>query len=284
MFPKNNVWNTPITNLPVDPHSAAWMSSMGASSTNLHPDFGPSSDPTLPYGMPFTIVGASQKRVRLQFTYADESDSGPYPFGPRTPIEGGRAASGDRHAIMVESATCVLYELYDAHYQPGASTAGSGAIWNLRSNALRPASWTSADAAGLPILPGLVDYDQLRSGHIDHAIRMTAQQTDTKFIWPARHEAGSRNDASLPPMGARFRLKAGFNISHYSKAARVVLTAMKHYGLILADNGSNWYFGGTSDTRWPIGLVDELKNIPASAFQAVNESSLMINPNSGAAR
>jgi hypothetical protein len=284
MFPANNVWNTPITHLPVDAHSATWLASMDASSTNLHPDFGPSSDPSMPYGIPFTVVGPKHPKVHVTFDYSDESDVGPYPFGAATPIEGGQAASGDRHAIMVDRSTCVLYELYDAHFQAGKSTAGSGAIWNLRSNSLRPASWTSADAAGLPILPGLLDYSEVKSGPVDHAIRMTAEATNKKFIWPARHEAGSRSDPSLPPMGARFRLKANFNVSHYSKDARIVLQAMKQYGLILADNGSNWYFGGAAETQWPLSLVNELKSIPASAFQAVNESSLEVSPNSGAAR
>jgi hypothetical protein len=283
MFPSDNVWNTDISSLPVDAHSAQWLASMNSSTTNLHPDFGPSGDPTNPYGMPYTVVPSGHPLVSVSFQYASESDPGPYPFGADTPIEGGASATGDRHAIMVDPRTCTLYELYNAHYSAGGSTAGSGAIWNLRSDALRPATWTSADAAGLPIMPGLLRYDEVQSGQITHAIRMTAQTTDTSFLWPARHEAGARSDPNLPPMGARFRLKAGFNISGYSAPAQVVLRAMQHYGLILADNGSNWYFGGTADNAWPISLVDELKAIPASAFQAVDESSLMISPDSGQA-
>jgi hypothetical protein len=220
----------------------------------------------------------------VRFDYADESNKGPYPFGPTTPIEGGASASGDRHAIMVNPKTCRLYELYDATYSATGSTAGSGAIWNLRSNALRPAGWTSADAAGLPILPGLLSYSEVKSGKITHAIRMTAEMTDNAYLWPARHEAGSHNDPSLPPMGARFRLSASFGISKYSKSAQVVLRAMQQYGLIVADNGSNWYFQGVATSKWPISLINELKTIPASAFQAVDESSLEISPNSGAAR
>ena len=284
MFPADNVWNTPIANLPVDPHSAEWLASMDASTTNLHPDFGPSGDPSNPYGIPYTVVSPSQPLVPITFQYADQSDPGPYPFGADTPIEGGQQSTGDRHAIMVDPATCTLYELYDAQYSPTGSTAGSGAIWNLDSNALRPAGWTSADAAGLPILPGLVRYDEVQSGVITHAIRMTAESTDTSYIWPARHEAGSSSNPDLPPMGARFRLKASFDISGYSPQAQVVLRAMQQYGLILADNGSNWYFGGTADDDWPLSLVDELKTVPASAFEAVDESSLMIDPNSGQAR
>jgi len=285
MFPADNVWNTPIANLPVDPHSAQWLASMDASTTNLHPDFGPSGDPSNPYGIPYTVVSPSQPLVPITFQYADQSDPGPYPFGADTPIEGGQQSTGDRHAIMVDPATCTLYELWDAQYvSPTGSTAGSGAIWNLDSDALRPAGWTSADAAGLPILPGLVRYDEVQSGVITHAIRMTAESTDTSYIWPARHEAGSSSNPDLPPMGARFRLKASFDISGYSPQAQVVLRAMQQYGLILADNGSNWYFGGTADDDWPLSLVDELKTVPASAFEAVDESSLMIAPNSGQAR
>ena len=283
IFPSDNIWNTDISSLPVDVHSAQWLASMDSSSTFLHPDFGPSGDPTNPYGIPYTVVPPSQPFVNVTFQYASESDPGPYPLGAGTPIEGGQNSTGDRHAIMVDPTTCTLYELYDAQYSAGGSTAGSGAIWNLRSNALRPAGWTSADAAGLPILPGLLRYDEVESGQITHAIRMTAETTDTSYLWPARHEAGTRSDPDLPPMGARFRLKPSFDISGYSPQAQVVLRAMQHYGLILADNGSNWYFGGTADPAWPQSLVDELKTIPASAFEAVDESSLMVSPDSGQA-
>ena len=284
MFPADNVWNTNISSLPVDPHSAAWMASMDSATTNLHPDFGPSGDPTNPYGLPYTVVSPTHPLVNVAFEYGDESDPGPYPFGPDTPIEGGAQSTGDRHAIMVDPSTCTLYELYDAQYSASGSTAGSGAIWNLNSNNLRPSGWTSADAAGLPILPGLLRYDEVQSGTITHAIRMTAEVTDNSFIWPARHAAGTADNPNLPPMGARFRLMASFNISTFSPQAQVVLRAMQQYGLILADNGSNWYFGGTADPAWPSALVNELKEVPASAFQAVDESSLMINANSGQAR
>jgi hypothetical protein len=283
MFPSDNIWNTDISSLPVDVHSPQWLASMHSSTTDLHPDFGPSGDPSNPYGMPYTVVSPGHAFVNVGFQYASESDPGPYPFGPDTAIEGGQNATGDRHAIMIDPGTCTLYELYDAHYSAGGSTAGSGAIWNLRSNALRPAGWTSADAAGLPIMPGLLRYDEVQSGQITHAIRMTAAATDTSYLWPARHEAGTASNPDLPPMGARFRLKASFAISGYSPQAQVVLRAMQHYGLILADNGSNWYFGGTADAAWPLALVDELKTIPASAFEAVDESSLMLNADSGQA-
>ena len=259
---------------------------MAAGSTYLHPDYGPGGGSS-PYGIPWQVTRAHPRLVRIRFQYADQSNRGPYPFAANTPIEGGANANGDRHALMVDPATCKLYELFDAHYHAGnASTAGSGAIWNLNSNHLRPAGWTSADAAGLPILPGLVNYKQVVSGHIDHAIRFTAQTTDTKYIWPARHEAGSVTDAGYPPMGARFRLSARFKLpaSKCAKPCQVVIRAMKTYGLILADNGSNWFFQGTTDRRWTYKMVDQLKQIPAGEFQAVDESCLIVNRNSGQAR
>jgi hypothetical protein len=256
---------------------------MNASSTNLHPDYGPSGAPT-PYGMPWTVVNNSTPRTSIAFQYASESDPGPYPFTASTPIEGGPSATGDRHAIMVNSQTCELYELYNARYSAGGSTAGSGATWSLTSDALRPASWTSADAAGLPILPLLVNYDQVSAGTLNHAIRVTAQCTSQSYLWPARHEAGS-SDASCPPMGARFRLEANFNLPASACAAlcQTVIRTMKTYGLIVADNGSNWYFQGTADTRWTYDQVDQLKQIPARYFQAVDESCLQVSANSAQA-
>jgi hypothetical protein len=285
-FPADNVWNTPVTGLPVDKHSAVWMAHMDSGSTYLHPDYGPGGGSS-PYGIPWQVTAAHPKFVHVHFLYASESDRGPYPFSSQTPIEGGASASGDRHALMVDPTTCVLYELYDAHFHPGGgSTAGSGAIWNLDSNHLRPAGWTSADAAGLPILPGLVNYDEVRSGHLDHAIRVTADTTSTRFIWPARHEAGSTGNPAYPPMGTRFRLRASFKLpaSQCFRACQVVVKAMKTYGLILADNGSNWFFGGTTDRRWTYTMVDQLKAIPAREFQVVDESCLEISANSGQAR
>jgi hypothetical protein len=284
-FPADNVWNTPIAGLPVDPHSGAWLAHMAADSTYLHPDYGPGGGSS-PYGIPWQVTPAHPKFVRVRFQYASESDRGPYPFASNTPIEGGPNASGDRHALMVDPTTCSLYELYDADYRRGnRSTAGSGAIWRLDSNGLRPATWTSADAAGLPILPGLVNYDEVMSGHLDHAIRFTADTTDTKFIWPARHEAGAVSNSSYPPMGARFRLNPNFRLSASQCASpcQVVIQAMKIYGLILADNGSNWYFSGATDKRWTYTMVDQLKAIPAREFVAVDESCLMVNRNSGQA-
>jgi len=283
VFPADNVWHADISKLRVNRHSAAWLASMSASSKHLHPDFGPSGS-SMPYGIPYIVVPSSHQKVSVSFQYADESDPGPYPFGSDTPIEGGSSSSGDRHAIMIDSGTCKLYELYGAHYSSGGSTAGSGAIWSLKSNALRPATWTSADAAGLPIFAGLVRLDEVTKGVVDHAIRFTAFSTDRTYLWPARHQAGAARNANLPPMGARFRLKSSFSLSGYRSDTRVILTAMKRYGMIVADNGSDWFFQGTAENGWQNAMLDELKSIPASAFEAVDESSLMADPNSGRVR
>ena len=286
-FPANNVWNTPITSLPVDANSATWLASMSSATTYLHPDYGPSGNPRAPYGIPWTVVRKNTVFTHVTFDYASESNRRPYPLTASTPIEGG----SDRHALMVDpyrsssSAPCTLFETYDTSYHAnGRSTAGSGATWDLRSNSLRPAGFTSADAAGLAILPGLVNYDEVASHAMDHAIRFTADCTQESYLWPARHEAG-QNDSSCPPMGARFRLDASFTLpaSQCSAFCQTVLTTMKTYGLILADNGSNWYFQGTADTRWTYTDVDQLKAIPADQFVAVDESCLMVSPNSGLA-
>jgi hypothetical protein len=286
-FPADNVWNTPITDLPVNANSATWLAAMDSSSTFLHPDYGPSGNPRAPYGIPWQIVPPRTPFTHVTFLYASESYRGPYPLTARTPIEGG----SDRHALMVDprksatSPACTLFETWDTQYHPGGkSTAGSGALWHLNSNALRPAGYTSADAAGLPILPGLVNYNEVASGAMDHAIRFTAQCTQESYLWPARHEAG-QSDTNCPPMGARFRLNASFTLPSAECGAfcQTVLATMKTYGLILADNGSNWYFQGTADTRWSYTEVDQLKQIPASDFVAVDESCLMVSPNSGEA-
>ncbi len=283
-FPADAVWNTPVTGLPVNAKSSAWLAAMDASTSYLHPDYGPSGDPSVPYGMPWTVVASGVTFTRVNFLYASQSDNVRYPFTAGTPIEGGPASTGDRHAIMVSAATCELYELWDAHYRPGSAHAGSGATWDLRSDALRPAGWTSADAAGLPLLPLLVNYDQVSSGALDHAVRVTAQCTQASYLWPARHEAGSAG-SRCPPMGARFRMKAGFRLpaSLCSAFCQTVLRAMKTYGLIVADNGANWYFQGTADRRWTYQEVDQLKRIPASAFQAVDESCLQVQAGSARA-
>jgi hypothetical protein len=273
VLPADNIWNTDISKLPVDSHSRTWLRSMKAGSTLLHPDFG-----RPPYGFPFQVSGNGHAMHRIRFHYASESDRVPYPFGASTPIEQG----SDRHALLINRDTCTLYELYDARWNGGSPTAGSGAVFDLGSNALRPDGWTSADAAGLPIFPGLVRYDEVRAGAIRHAIRFTVECTRNRHIWPARHDAGV-STTSCPPMGARFRLKASYELSRFGPGARVVLKAMKHYGLILADNGSNWYFQGTMDKRWTDRLLDQLKRVPAGALVAVDTSSCIVKRSSGRA-
>src|SRR5947209_588656 len=275
VFPADNIWNTDISSMPVHTRSTQWLSSMAASTTNLHPDFG-----APPYGFPYNIVDNTHATVSVTFQYASESDPGPYPVGADTSIEGG----SDRHALIVNRDTCALYELFGLAGSGSSWTAGSGAIFPLGSDALRPLGWTSADAAGLPIFPGLVRWDEVQAGAITHAIRFTAQQTDQSFLWPARHQAGAAANPSLPPMGARFRLRSTYDISPFSAQAQVILKALQHYGLILADNGSNWFFSGTEDANWPNSLLSELKTVPASQFDAVDESSLMLDANSAAAR
>jgi hypothetical protein len=271
MFPADNVWNMDVSNLPVHAKSKAWKRSAHAGSTLLHPDFGGA-----PYGIPFDVVDDTHPTVAVDFTYADESDAGPYPFGPDIHVEAG----SDEHALMVNADTCTLYELYDAHWHGGNPDAGSGAVFDLASDALRPAGWTSADAAGLPILPGLVRYDEVAAGEIAHAIRFTVDCTTRRYLWPARHQAGVA-DRSCPPMGARFRLRSGFRLAGFSDETKVVLRAMQRYGMIVADNGSDWYFQGATDERWTDGLLDELKSVPASAFVAVDESACKDSPDSG---
>lgn len=287
-FPADNVWNTPVTGLPVAAQSATWLRSMAASTTSVHPDFGPSGKPTKPYGIPWTVAAAGTPRTSIRFQYASESDPGPYPLTASTPVESG----ADRHALMVDpsasptSSSCTLFETWHTHYRTGGrSRAGSGAIWDLTSDALRPAGETSADAAGLPILPGLADYDEATSGAMDHALRMTVSCTTTAYVWPARHEAGQANP-DCPPMGARFRLDPAFSLpaSSCDQVCQSVVAAMQAYGLIVADNGSNWFVQGRADTRWTAADVAGIKRIPASRFVAVDESCLMVSPDSGQAR
>jgi hypothetical protein len=265
VFPANNVWNMDIRKLPVHAKSATWKRATHASSTRLHPDFGPPS-----YGIPFDVVPSSHPKVSIDFHYEDESDPGPYPFGGDVQIEGG----SDRHAIMIDEGTCLLYELFGVRRNGGHPTAGSGAIFDLGANALRPAGWTSADAAGLPIFPGLVRYDEVFGPDpgIHHALRFTVGCTKKAYIWPARHQAGVA-DPDCPPMGARFRLRVGYDITGYPSRAQIVLRAMKRYGMIVADNGSDWYFQGSVDPRWTYAFVDQLKRVPAAAFVAVDESA-----------
>ena len=275
VFPANNVWNMDVSKLPVAKKNKVWKKSMHAGSTLLHPDFGPPA-----YGLPFDVVDQAHQTVHIDFGYADESDPGPYPFGPDTHVEEG----SDRHALMIDEDTCTLFELYAAEWSGGDPVAGSGAIFHLEgpnANDLRPATWTSADAAGLPIFPGLVRWGEVKAGAIQHAIRFTVDCTSRQYLWPARHQAGSDDDR-CPPMGARFRLRAGFVSSGFSADAKVIVMAMKHYGLMVADNGSDWYFQGEVNPNWTNDLMDELKSIPAGAFVAVDEAGCRVSPDSAA--
>ena len=280
LFPPDHVWNTRIDNLPLDANSAAYVSTIGAG-TAIHPDFGTVYNGA-PNGIPYITVSPSQTPVAVTFDYADESDPGPYPIPPGAPIEGGPNGNGDRHVLVVDNAACKLYEMWDSHPNAdGTWHAGSGALFDLCGYALRPLTWTSADAAGLPILPGLVRYEEVAAGEIAHALRFTAPQTRNQFVWPARHQASSRTGSNYPPMGQRFRLKASVNIASFGPNVQVILRALKKYGMFLADNGSSWYLSGAPDPRWSDDELHQLGQLHGSDFEAVDESSLMIDVNSG---
>jgi hypothetical protein len=282
IFPADNVWNAPIDTMPVDPNSSAYVSTIGPN-TGVHPDFGAGLWDGEPMGIPYNVVPGTQPKVAISFDYADESDPGPYPIPPNPLIEGGDQSTGDRHVLVLDSDNCILYETWSTYpNSDGTWHAGSGAVFNLRSDALRPAGWTSSDAAGLPILPGLLLYDEVASGEITHAVRFTVPQTRNTYIWPARHYASSLTDTKYPPMGQRFRLKASFDISAFSTQTQVILQGLKKYGMILADNGSSWYIQGVPDSRWDNDtLVGELGQVKGSDFEAIDESSLMVNQDSG---
>ncbi len=284
VFPANNVWNARIDNLPVDPKSDQYIASIGEN-IGVHPDFGTVWEGA-PIGIPYNIVPGNQQPTQITFEYDDQSDIGSYPIPTDPLIEGGPLSDGDRHILIVDKDHCVLYEIYHAVPQENGSwEAGSGAIFDLHSNNLRPDTWTSADAAGLPIFPALVKYDEVSTGKITHALRFTAENTRKQHIWPARHDASSITDGNVPPMGQRFRLKSSFDISGFSPQVQVILKALKEYGMFLADNGSNWYISGVPDSRWDDDmLVSELRLVKGTDFEAVDETGLMINPNSGQVR
>lgn len=265
VFPSNNPWNANISAYPVHPNSQNFINNIlaGSGTDKLHPDFG--SNPE--YGIPYIVVPQSQPLVPINFTdYGDESDPGPYPIPLNSPIEGG----GDRHVLAVQQGTCKLFEMFVAVPQADRWDAASGAVFDLSSNALRPLGWTSADAAGLPILPGLVRYDEVQAGAIRHALRFTVQSSQRAYILPATHWASSSTDPNRPPMGLRLRLKATYDISGYSGQTRVVLEALRTYGMIVADNGSNWFISGARDPSWDDENLNQLKNVPGSAFEVVN--------------
>ena len=275
VFPRDNHWNQRVDSLPAAANSDTLVRSIGLNAP-VHPDFGSGSWEGGPIGIPFTTVGPRQKKVPVRFEYAAESDRRRYPLPRNAPIEGGRAADGDRHVIVVDRKRCRLYELYAAYPVAGGRRwhAGSGAIWNLRSNKLRPAGWTSADAAGLPILAGLARYEEVRRGEIDHALRFTAPETRRAYVYPARHFASSSDDPALPPMGLRVRLRASFDTSGFGKQARVVLQALKHYGMLLADNGSPWYISGAPSRGWDNDDLHDLRRVRGRDFEVVDTSSL----------
>ena len=269
VFPASNPLNQDISHAPVDPNSAKYIASVGAG-IHLHADFG--TPPS--YGIPYAVVGSRQRKVPVHFEYREESDPGPYPIPPSAPVEGA-GEEGDRHVLVLQEGTCKLYELYAARRQGRGWLAGSGAVFNLRSNALRPEGWTSADAAGLPIFPLLARYSEVKAGEIDHALRVTVAQTQRSYIHPATHFASSSSDPNLPPMGLRLRLKASFDLSHYHGQALIILRALERYGLIVADNGSSWYITGAPNPHWNNEDLDQLKSVPGSAFEAVDTGPVL---------
>ena len=269
VFPAGNPWSTQVDSLPVAANSKAIIASIG-SATGLHPDFGSALSAGKPIGIPYTIVAGKQAKVRVSFDYADESDRGPYPIPGNVKIEGG----GDRHALIVERSSCRLYELFTLRPTRSGWHAGSGAIWNLRSNRLRPAGWTSADAGGLPILPGLARYDEVAAGRIDHALRFTVERSRRAYVYPARHYASDLTGPNLPPMGLRLRLRGSFDTRPFPRQARVVLEALKHYGMVVADNGSNWFVSGAPDSRWNDDDLHTLGQVKGSDFEVVEPSAI----------
>jgi hypothetical protein len=270
VFPADNAWNTDVSAQPVDPASATLIASCGV--RNLHPDFGSV------YGIPYVLAGSNTPRRPVSFYYDDESDPGPYPIPDNPPIEGGPESTGDRHVLVVDTVAWKLYEIGDAYPLNGGTSwsAGAGAVFDLASNALRPLYWTSADAAGLPIFPGLVRYDEaVTKGAIDHAVRFTCPRTRRAFVSPARHYASSDTSSALPPMGMRVRLESSYDVSAYPAEVQVILRALKKYGMILADNGSGWYITGAPDPRWDDDRLGALKQVPSSAFEVVKMGTVV---------
>lgn len=267
LFPASNVWSKRVDKLPVASNSQAILNSIGLD-VGLHPDFGTVWNGR-PNGIPYTIANKKTKRYRVRFEYASESDKKPYPIPAKVKIEAG----SDRHALIVDRNSCRLYELYALRKKASDWSAGSGAIWNLRSNKLRPAGWTS-DAAGLPILPGLARYDEVARGRISHALRFTVESTRRAYIYPARHFASDKTDTNLPPMGLRVRLRADFDTSGFPRQVRIILTALKRYGMIVADNGSNWYISGAPDRRWNDDALHTIGAVRGADFEVVDTSQL----------
>jgi hypothetical protein len=273
-LPNQAAWNQDISKAPLAPNSAATIAYINASGGNfLHPDFG---SPRA-YGFPYAVVGAGQRKLPIHYTaYGSESDRGPFPIPANAPVEGGQRSDGDRHVLVVDRSDCTLYELYRAFPKRGGGAhwnADSGARWDLRSTEMRPDSWTSADAAGLPIFPGLVRYEEAAAGKVEHAIRVTFESIRDAWVHPASHCAGDTANPNAPAMGTRLRLKPGFALGGFSGPALAIARALKRYGMIVADNGSNWFFSGSSDHRWDDGNLDQLKRIPGSAFEVVQSAA-----------
>jgi hypothetical protein len=284
VFPQNNIWNTPVDKLPVYSKSATYVNFLGASGT-LHADFGSGLWQGQPMGIPYNTVPGTQAKVDITFQWGDESDHGPYPIPSNALIEGGNTSTGDRHVLVVDVDHWILYETGNSYLQAdGSWKAGAGVVYDLSSNTLRTNGWTSADGAGLPIFPGLIRYDEVQAGAINHAIRMTVRAVQTNYVWPARHKISAPLNASAPPFGQRFRLKANYDISGYSSSIQVILKAFKKYGLIVADIGSDWFVSGTQDNRWDNDVLQTLSNVQGSAFEAVDAASLMVTSNSGEAK
>ncbi len=285
VFPANNVWNTPVDTVPAAPDSQILIRSMEPS-LPLYPDFGAGTHREgITRGIPYVVTDGKTRKLRIDFEYAAESDPGPYPIPADAPIEGGAASRGDRHILVIDRDQCRLYEIYAAYPLPkGGWKAGAGAIFDLRANKLRPQGWTSADAAGLPILPGLVRYEEVMAGEIAHALRFTVVKTRNDFVWPARHLASKERDLQFPRMGQRLRLKRDVNIEGFSPEVTVILRALKKYGMILADNGPPWDITGTPDERWNNEHLKELGRIHGSDFEVVDSARMMVQPHSAEAR
>jgi hypothetical protein len=275
IFPASSHWNRRVDRLPRHPRSEAMVRAIGRGSS-AHADFGSGRYEGRPIGIPYVVVGRDQPRVPVSFEYASESDRGRYPIPRNAPVEGGRGSDGDRHVIVVDRARCELHELFAAYPRDGGARwrAGSGARWSLRSNRLRPRGWTSADAAGLPILPGLARYDEVERGEIDHALRITVPRTRRAYVYPARHFASDLRDPSLPAMGQRVRLRRGFDVWRFPPQSRIVLRALKRYGALVADNGSAWYVSGAPSPRWDNDDLHSLHRVRGSDFEIVDTSSL----------
>jgi hypothetical protein len=272
VFPADNAWNTDISHARVRAGSAQYVANINSSgNTMLHPDFGGNGE----YGIPFKVVPSTEPKRRIRYTaYGDESDPGPFPIPPNAPVEGGNASTGDRHVLVVQQGACHLYELGRAFWRTDHWDADVGVNWDLHSNALRPLGYTSADAAGLPILAGLVRYDEVASGEVRHALRFTVSRTQKGYVLPATHDASTSTDPSRPPMGLRFRLKASFDLSGYHGQSLVILRALKQYGMIVADNGSNWFVTGAADPRWDDDDLNQMKRVPGSAFEVVDTGAV----------